>query len=213
MLADASFVVRTTGAVHRIKATPLAGIRAGHELEVPFVFDDVDAPLAASVRVTVRRMPVRKGAPMGDLSVLMPTVTELNRVVDNIKPGQLGDSTPCTEWVVRDVLNHLAAGGTMFAIGAEQGTVSDELVRRLFVTEDQLGDDYKAAVRSSSERALAAFSTPGVFETTLSLPMWEVRGHVAATVAVFDFDTHICDLAPSTSNSNFPAAVDGRAGG
>jgi uncharacterized protein (TIGR03086 family) len=135
---------------------------------------------------------------VGELSVLKRSVAELNRVVDNIKAEQLGNPTPCSEWVVRDVLNHVAAGGTMFAIGAEQGSISDELVSKLFVTEDQLGDDYKAAVRSSSERALAGFSLPGVFEETLSLPMWRVPGHVAATVAVFDFATHICDLARST---------------
>jgi uncharacterized protein (TIGR03086 family) len=135
---------------------------------------------------------------MRDLSVLKRCVTELNRVVDNIGADQLGDPTPCSEWVVRDVLNHVAAGGTMFAIGAELGSISDELVSKLFVTEDQLGDDYKAAVRSSSERTLAAFSMPGVFEKTLLLPMWHVPGHVAATVAVFDFTTHICDLARST---------------
>ncbi len=73
---------------------------------------------------------------MGDLSVLKRCVTELNRVVDNIGADQLGDPTPCSEWVVRDVLNHVAAGGTMFATGAEQGSISDELVSKLFVTED-----------------------------------------------------------------------------
>src|SRR5579862_747593 len=124
-------------------------------------------------------------------------VGELNRVVGNIRPEQLGDPTPCTEWTVRDILNHLAAGGTMFAIGAEQGSVPDDVLGRLF-TEDQLGNDYKAAVRSTSERALAAFSARGVLERVLSLPIGQMPGQVAADIAVFDVTTHTCDLAKAT---------------
>jgi uncharacterized protein (TIGR03086 family) len=132
-----------------------------------------------------------------DTSMLGRMVVELNRVVDNIKPEQLGDPTPCTEWTVRDVLNHVAAGGTMFAVGAEQGSVPDDVLAELF-TQDQLGDDYKAAVRATSERAVAAFSAPGVLERVLSLPIGQMPGQVAADIAVFDVTTHICDLAKAT---------------
>lgn len=134
---------------------------------------------------------------MGEASMMNRMVTELSRVVDNIKPDQLGDPTPCTEWTVRDVLNHVAAGGTMFAIGAEQGSVPDDVLAKLF-TEDQLGDDYKAAVRSSAERVAAAFSAPGVLEQVLSLPVGQLPGQIAANIAVFDVTTHICDLAKAT---------------
>ena len=124
-------------------------------------------------------------------------VRELTRVVDNIKPEQLDDPTPCTEWTVRDILNHLAAGGTMFAIGAEQGSVPGDVLAKLF-TEDQLGDDYKAAVRSSAEQGAAAFGAPGVLEQILSLPVGQMPGQVAADIAVFDITAHICDLAKAT---------------
>src|SRR5579862_7293945 len=101
-------------------------------------------------------------------------VGELNRVVGNIRPEQLGDPTPCTEW-----------------------SVPDDVLGRLF-TEDQLGNDYKAAVRSTSERALAAFSARGVLERVLSLPIGQMPGQVAADIAVFDVTTHTCDLAKAT---------------
>jgi len=134
---------------------------------------------------------------VGDTSMLRRMVEELNRVVGNIKPEQLGDPTPCTEWTVRDILNHLAAGGTMFAVGAEQGSVPDDVLAKLF-SEDQLGDDYKGSVRSTSERALAAFSAPGALDRVLSLPIGQMPGHVAANIAVFDVTTHTCDLAKAT---------------
>jgi len=134
---------------------------------------------------------------VGDTSMLDRMVGELNRVVDNIKPEQLGDPTPCTEWTVRDVLNHLAAGETMFAVGAEQGSVPDEVLGKLF-TEDQLGEDYRGAIRSTSERALTAFAAPGVLDRELALPIGTMPGRVAADIAVFDVTTHICDLAKAT---------------
>jgi len=134
---------------------------------------------------------------VGDTSMLDRMVGQLNQVVGNITPEQLGAPTPCTEWTVRDILNHLAAGGTMFAIGAEQGSVPDEALNKLF-TEDQLGDDYKATIRSTSERAAKAFSAPGTLERMLSLPIGQMPGQVAADIAVFDVTTHICDLARAT---------------
>lgn len=134
---------------------------------------------------------------MGDLGPITRTISELNRVVGNIKPDQLGEPTLCTEWTVRDVLNHLAAGGTMFAVGAEQGFVPDDVLAKIF-TEDMLGDDYVGSVKSSSERALTAFSAPGVLDQMLKLPIGEMPGQVAANIAVFDVTTHICDLAKAT---------------
>ena len=38
-----------------------------------------------------------------------------NEVVDRVEPDQLGNPTPCTEWDVRAVINHITAGATMFA--------------------------------------------------------------------------------------------------
>src|SRR5205814_2017614 len=56
----------------------------------------------------------------------MDVLTTINRVldrteviVDKVEPSQLGNSTLCTEWSVRDIINHVTGGGTMFAECAE----------------------------------------------------------------------------------------------
>src|SRR5262249_20612990 len=86
------------------------------------------------------------------VEMMQRVVDETTNIVDNVKTDQLGNATPCAEWNVRDVLNHIVGGSTMFAVSAEQGTVPDEMVGQL-MGGDCLGDDFKAAWAVSSKRA------------------------------------------------------------
>lgn len=129
--------------------------------------------------------------------LLRRAVAELERLVDNTKPEQLERPTLCTEWQVRDLLNHLVGGATMFAMSAEDGDVADDVVGQLLGT-DQLGDDYKGAVGSSGQRALAAFEQPGALEKMVKLPFGTMPAGVAMNIAIFDVTTHCCDLAAAT---------------
>ena len=132
-----------------------------------------------------------------ETDLLRRSVAELQRLTDNTKPEQLDQPTLCTEWQVRDLLNHLVGGATMFAISAEQGDIADEEVGRLMST-DQLGDDYKGAVVAAGDRALAAFDQPGVLEKMVKLPFGTMPAGVALNIAIFDVTTHCCDLARAT---------------
>ena len=134
---------------------------------------------------------------MDQVALLGRAIDEVTRLVDGLTDDQLGVQTPCAEWKVRDLLNHLTGGATMFAISAETGDVPDDLMASL-MTEDQLGDDYKQAWKAASTRATAAFSKPGIMEQTVKLPFGEMPAGVAATIAVFDVTTHACDLAQAT---------------
>ena len=44
-----------------------------------------------------------------------------SQVIDRVEPDQLGNPTPCAEWDVRAVINHITGGATMFAECVEQG--------------------------------------------------------------------------------------------
>jgi len=137
---------------------------------------------------------------MEGVELLNRTVVQLSSLVDNTKADQLGDTTLCTEWKVRDLLNHLAGGGTMFAVSAETGSIPDELLGRL-MTEDQLGDDYRGAVQGAAARVLAAYEQPGVMDKMVTLPFGQMPAGVALNIAVFDVATHCCDLARATGQS------------
>src|SRR5258707_13351551 len=90
------------------------------------------------------------------IELLQRVVNETTRVVDNVKDDQLGNGTPCTEWTVRDVVNHITGGATMFAISAEQGKVPHDKIGQL-LGGDNLRNDLKGARGVAGTRAVNAF--------------------------------------------------------
>jgi uncharacterized protein (TIGR03086 family) len=135
---------------------------------------------------------------MDPVPTLERVIAESRRIVDGISPDQLGNQTLCTEWTVRDVLNHVTGGATYFARVAEEGSVPDEDIPQLLGGGDNLGDDYKGAFNAAADRAMAAFSQPGVLEKQVKLPFGEMPAGVALNIAIFDVSTHNCDIAQAT---------------
>jgi uncharacterized protein (TIGR03086 family) len=134
---------------------------------------------------------------METLALMERVLDQTGRVIQNIGPDQLGNATPCTEWSVRDVINHLAGGATMFSVCVEEGAISDEQFGQL-MTGDNLGDDYKGAYDAAAKRARLAFSQEGALEKMVKLPFGEMPAGIALNIAVFDVLTHGCDLAKAT---------------
>ncbi len=125
--------------------------------------------------------------------------TEFGRLVDATLPEQLGDTTPCTEFTVRDVINHVAGGANMFGAGFEAGSISDEELGRIM--GDILGDDPSGVFRAASERVMAAVRAPGAMEGTATFPWGEMPREAALGIAVFDVAVHAWDLAQATGQS------------
>ena len=128
----------------------------------------------------------------------------LQRVVDtttdmigNTTAAQLSNPTLCTEWTVKDLINHMVSGATMFAISAEQGSVPDEEMGKI-MGSDNVGNDPQGAWDAASKRALAAFEAPGAMEKIVKLPFGEMPAGVALNIAIFDVATHSVDLARAT---------------
>src|ERR671910_116689 len=46
-------------------------------------------------------------------------------VVDAVRPAQLGSPTPCTEWTVQDLIDHLV-GGTEYLLSSALGREPDQ---------------------------------------------------------------------------------------
>ena len=92
------------------------------------------------------------------------------KVVDGITPEQLSLPSPCSQWDVRAVLNHLVFGTLMqAALVAGQTPPSDR-------SADYLGDDPQAAFLAAVDTARTAFSTPGALERIVRTPMGEQPG-------------------------------------
>ena len=137
---------------------------------------------------------------MDSVALLQRVVDETTGIIDKIGPDQLGDPTPCTEWTIRDLINHITGGSTMFAVSAEQGSVPDDLMAQL-MGGDNLGDNYKRAWGAASTRAMAVFAQPGVLERIVTLPFGEMPAGIALNIAIFDVATHATDLAQATGQT------------
>jgi uncharacterized protein (TIGR03086 family) len=137
---------------------------------------------------------------MDSVAMLGRVVEQTQRVVDGVTPEQLGQPSPCEEWTVRDVINHITGGATMFAISAEKGSIPDEDMGRI-MGGDNLGDDYKGAFRAASRRALDVYNQPGVLDKNVTLPFGEMPAGVALDIAIFDVATHAADIARATGQA------------
>ena len=133
------------------------------------------------------------------VEVQQRVVDETPRIVDNVQDDQLGNSTPCTEWSVRDIVNHITGGATMFAISAEQGTVPDDQIGQL-LGGDNLGNDFKGAWGTAGTRAMSAFDGLDLSKI-VTLPFGEMPAGIALNIAIFDVATHAVDLASSTDQA------------
>lgn len=135
-----------------------------------------------------------------DLATMQKVVAEANRVVSGITPEQLDQPTPCAEWDVRALLNHVTGGSDMFAEGVSQGALSDERAGELLGT-DRLGDDYQGAFAAATQRALEAFEAPDAADKMVTLPFGTMPAGVALNIAIFDVAVHTWDLAKATGQS------------
>ncbi|MDP9370241.1 MAG: maleylpyruvate isomerase family mycothiol-dependent enzyme [Chloroflexota bacterium] len=96
------------------------------------------------------------------------SLAEVDALVGAVTPGQLGDPTPCAEWDVRALLNHLILVNLFYAAMAEGQPLPP-------ADTDFVGDDHVEAFRRSGRTVRAAFSRQGMQEQGYRFP-WGVSG-------------------------------------
>jgi uncharacterized protein (TIGR03086 family) len=137
---------------------------------------------------------------MDEVATMHKVIEMTGTVVDNIEPSQLDNPTPCTEWTVRDLLNHITGGATMFGLCVRDGSVPDEKFGEL-MTGDNLGSDFKASFHTAAADAEESFAIPGAMDRIVKLPFGEMPAGAALNIAIFDVATHAWDLAKATGQS------------
>jgi uncharacterized protein (TIGR03086 family) len=137
---------------------------------------------------------------MDSVELMTQVIVSTDQVVKGTTPSQLDLQSPCTDWTVRDVINHITGGATMFAVCVEEGSVPDDLLGKL-MGGDNLGTDYVKSWEHASSRALAAFGASGALDKMVKLPFGEMPAGVALNIAVFDVLTHAADIASVTGQT------------
>lgn len=128
-------------------------------------------------------------------------------IVERVTPDRLDLPTPCSEWTLRQLLEHMIGHNHGFAAAAE-GERTDEAAW----ADRPFGDDPAGAFAASSARVTAAFAREGVLEEGWWLPL--VRGgqvFPARTAMGFhfvDYVVHGWDVAVAIGvRPVFPAEV------
>jgi uncharacterized protein (TIGR03086 family) len=143
------------------------------------------------------------GGPMDPLSQLDQLAPLLAGVVGGISGQQLNLPTPCAEFTVRGVLEHMIGGAAMFAAAYRGETPA----------EPDLGDVLAGFGPALADLG-AAIGAPGALDRTVVAPFGEVTGETFARFVVLDGLVHGWDLAMATDQAYDPpadlvAAVDG----
>lgn len=106
--------------------------------------------------------------------------------------GQWTEPTPCTDWDVRALVNHVAAANLNYVRLLRGATAADFLRSR---DEDALGDDPLRAFLSSADGCAAAYSEPGALDRVVDHPAGKLPGRQALAVRTTDTVIHTWDLA------------------
>ena len=114
------------------------------------------------------------------------------RIVAGIRPDQWQRPTPCTEWDVRTVLNHIVSEN-LWVPELMAGKTIEEVGDRF--EGDVLGQDPLAAYRASAQVAAEAFATPGALRRPVAVSYGPVPGSVYAGHRFLDVVVHGWDLA------------------
>jgi uncharacterized protein (TIGR03086 family) len=144
-------------------------------------------------------------APVDDLGSALAGTEQL---VGRIGPGQWELPTPCTDWSVRDVVNHLVGGNLLFArvLGGEPLPPREELVAAS--RTDRLGDDALGAYRASAATLLDACRAEGVLDRPVTVPAGTFPGIAALHLRIVEALVHGWDVARATGHPlAFPDAL------
>ncbi len=128
---------------------------------------------------------------------LAGALDDLERLVAAIADDQWAQPTPCTDWTVRELVNHVVGGNYLFAGILRGETTLPPLEIRSQQGRDRLGDDPLAAYHDASRQLITAFREPGVLDQTYELPIGRLPGTAAARLRVVETLVHGWDLAHS----------------
>jgi uncharacterized protein (TIGR03086 family) len=144
----------------------------------------------------------RRRPPMDPLTQLDQLGPLLVGVVATITPDQLDQPTPCAEFTVRGVLEHMVGGATAFAAAYRGETPAPPDVT-----------DVLAAFGPALGDLAAAVNAPGALDRTVAAPFGDLPGETFARFVVLDGLVHGWDLSGATGQPYDPpdalvAAVD-----
>jgi uncharacterized protein (TIGR03086 family) len=153
---------------------------------------------AAALAVRHLSAPTRQGESMDPLEQFDLLAPALGGVVTQIGAGQLDEPTPCTDFTVRGVLEHMIAGAIGFA-AAFRGEPAPPANG-----DGDGGADPRGRFAEAMTGLVDAVRSPGALDRTIAAPFGDVPGQIFARFVVLDGLVHGWDLAIATGRPYQP---------
>jgi len=131
-------------------------------------------------------------AAMDQFDALDRATEEAGRRVREVTSDQWDLPTPCGDWAVRDLVNHLVRGNVMSVMLLE-GASRDEVFAMFRTAKPE--DDLVAAFEETVAQQNAAFRVPGALDQTVAHPMGEIPATLFIQFRTADAALHAWDLA------------------
>jgi uncharacterized protein (TIGR03086 family) len=126
------------------------------------------------------------------------SVDEFDRRVAAISDDQWTNSTPCPDWSVRDLVNHIV-GEAAWMPPLLAGKKVDEVDG---LEGDLLGGDPKGAWDDASARSVEAVEQDGAMEVTAHLSFGDFPGEFYVSQVLCDHVIHAWDLAAAIGDND-----------
>jgi uncharacterized protein (TIGR03086 family) len=147
------------------------------------------AELASTISATPNKG--RLMDPLEQIDEILPMLTDL---VENLDHSQLDAPTPCATFAVRNVLEHMIGGATVFA-AAFRGEEP---------AAPQPSTDLVAAFPGAMADLRAAVHSPGALGRTINAPFGEVPGDFFARFVALDGLVHGWDISTAVGQPYEP---------
>jgi uncharacterized protein (TIGR03086 family) len=125
---------------------------------------------------------------------------ELTQLAQGIGDDALTIVTPCDQYDVRGLLNHLLYWAPILEGAARKETVPND--RPAEPEQDLTMGDWRAVLAQQVDHIATAWADPAAWEGTTSLgALGEVPGSLVGSVVLMEFTIHGWDLAHATGQS------------
>ena len=122
------------------------------------------------------------------VDALDKTFDHAHGVIARVRPDQHDAATPCSEWTVKNLLEHMI--GVVAGLGSAAAGTSP--------TPFELGADPGAQFARAAQSAIDAWRSPGVLDAIIDAGPGPMPGRVLAGINLLDTATHAWDLAIAT---------------
>ncbi|MFJ6616162.1 TIGR03086 family metal-binding protein [Kitasatospora sp. NPDC091335] len=126
----------------------------------------------------------------------LTALDQLEKLFATITPADLDRPTPCTEFTLRQLLDHVVGGIHRFAYMGEGGRAQDVLAG----IEDPSDEGWPAALGRARARVTAAWADDARLGRPAVAPWGEVPGAAAVGGYLMEVATHSWDIATALGN-------------